>query len=155
KEVLNVAANALMGAVIVGIYLLFLLLEIGRFPRRGRTAFGEERAEKILAIAATINRAIAGYLRVKIKDTVLLAVPVAVVLWACGVKFAVLWGMLTFVCNFIPYVGSIVAVTVPLAFAFLEAETTWQPVAAALGVLAIHLVMTYLVEPTMVGKGVG
>jgi AI-2 transport protein TqsA len=155
KEVLSVTANALMGAVVVGIYLLFLLLEIGHFPRRVRTAFGNERAESILGLVASINRAIASYLRVKVQASLLLAVPVAFVLWVCGVKFPVLWGVLTFLCNFIPYVGSIIAVTLPLLFAFLQTATVGQAVAAALGVLAVHLVMTYLVEPRMVGKGVG
>jgi AI-2 transport protein TqsA len=155
KGFLHVAANALVGAVVVGFYLLFLLLEAGHFPRRVQSAFGDERAERILAVVGNINRAIANYIRVKVKASLLLAVPVAVVLWACGVKFAVLWGVLTFVCNFIPYIGSIVAVTVPLLFAFLEAGPGSYPVAAALGVLAIHLVMTYVVEPSIVGRGVG
>jgi AI-2 transport protein TqsA len=155
KDLVNVAAGALVNAVVVGFYLLFLLLEAGRFPKRVRRAFGEVRAEQILAIAGNINGAIAGYLHVKVKASLLLAVPVALVLLACRVKFPALWGVLTFLFNFIPYIGSILAVSLPIGFAFLQFEPGWQPVAAGLGVVTIHLVMTYLVEPTMVGKGVG
>jgi AI-2 transport protein TqsA len=155
KELLQVAANAMVSAVVVGIYLLFLLLEVGNFPRRVRRAFGTERADRILAMATEVNHAIVRYLQVKVKASLLLAVPVAGVLWVFGVKFAVLWGALTFLCNFIPYIGSIVAVTLPLLFAFLGAGPDTKPLAAAIGVLAIHLVMTYVVEPRIVGRGVG
>jgi AI-2 transport protein TqsA len=155
RQGFQVAANALLGAVVVGIYLLFLLLEAGHFPQRVRKAFGDERSEQILAVVGNINRAIASYIRVKVRASLLLAVPVAVVLWVFGVKFPVLWGVLTFVCNFIPYLGSVVAVTVPVLFTFLQAGPNSNPIAAALGVLAIHLVMTYAVEPAIVGRGVG
>jgi AI-2 transport protein TqsA len=155
KGFLNVAAHALLGAVVVGIYLLFLLLEAGHFSNRVRRAFGEDEAERILAVVGNINRAIATYIWVKVKASLLLAVPVTGVLWVCGVKFPVLWGVLTFLCNFIPYIGSIVAVTLPVLFAFLQAGRGSYPLAAALGVLAIHLVMTYVVEPAIVGRGVG
>jgi AI-2 transport protein TqsA len=153
--VANVAGDILVGAVIVGFYLLFLLLEISRFPERVRQSFVGDQAEKIMAVVANINTAIAGYLRVKVKASLLLAVPVSFVLWIFGVKFPVLWGVLTFLCNFIPYVGSVVAISVPILFAFLEGEPLWRPIAASLGVVTIHAVMTYLVEPTLVGKGVG
>jgi AI-2 transport protein TqsA len=155
KDLVNVAAGALVNTVVVGFYLLFLLLEAGRFPQRVQKAFAGTRAEQIMAVAGNINRAIAGYLHVKVKASLLLAIPVVLVLWIFDVKFAALWGVLTFLFNFIPYIGSILAVSLPIGFAFLQAETDWQPIAAGLGVVTIHVVMTYLVEPTMVGKGVG
>jgi AI-2 transport protein TqsA len=155
KVFFNAAAGFLGEAVVVGFYLLFLLLEASHFPQRVRSAFGGERATQVHAVAENINQAIARYLHVKTKASLLLAVPVAVVLWVFGVKFALLWGVLTFLCNFIPYIGSIIAVTLPLLFAFLAADPGLQPVAAALGVVSIHVVMTYLVEPALVGKGVG
>jgi AI-2 transport protein TqsA len=153
--VANVAGDALIEAFIVGFYLLFLLLEASHFPRRVRKAFVNEQADQILDVVRNINGAIANYIRVKVKVSLLLAIPVAVVLWLFSVKFAVLWGVLTFLCNFIPYIGSIVALSVPLLFAFLDVDPIWKPVAASIGVIAIHGTMTYLVEPSLVGKGVG
>ena len=151
----NVAWDFLVEAVIVGFYLLFLLLEASRFPGRVRKSFVNDQADQILAIVGNINIAIADYLRVKTKASLFLAVPVTVILWVFGVKFAVLWGVLTFLCNFIPYLGSIVAASVPILFAFLEVEPIWKPITAGLGIVAAHMVMAYLVEPAMLGKGVG
>jgi AI-2 transport protein TqsA len=151
----NVAGDILVQAVIVGFYMLFLLMEISRFPERLRKSFVQNQADQILTVVGNINTAIASYLRVKVKASLLLAIPVTFILWIFGVKFAVLWGVLTFLCNFIPYLGSFIALSVPILFAFLWVEPIWKPIAASLGVVTVHVVMTYLVEPTLVGKGVG
>jgi AI-2 transport protein TqsA len=151
----KVAGDTLIGAFIIGFYLLFLLLEASRFPQRVRKSFVSANAEQIMAVVGNINNAIAEYLRVKVKASLFLAVPVTLILWIFGVKFAVLWGVLTFLCNFIPYLGSIIGASLPILFAFLQVEPIWKPITAGLGVIACHMVMAYLVEPTMVGKGVG
>jgi AI-2 transport protein TqsA len=153
--VANIAGDVLVGAVIVGFYLLFLLLEVSRFPTRVRQSFVGDQGDKIMAVVANINAAIADYLRVKVKASLMLALPVTFILWIFGIKFPVLWGVLTFLCNFIPYIGSVVAITVPILFAFLQVEPLWKAIAAGTGVVTVHAVMTYLVEPTLVGKGVG
>ena len=153
--VANVAGDILVAAVMVGFYLLFFLLEVSRFPLRVRKSFAGTQADQILGLVGNINAAIAGYLSVKVQASLLLANPVSFVLWIFGVKFAILWGVLTFLCNFIPYVGSIVALSVPILFAFLQVEPLWKPIAAGAGLGTIHVIMTYLVEPTLVGKGVG
>jgi AI-2 transport protein TqsA len=153
--VLNLAANVFLEAVFVGIYMLFLLLEVGRLPRRLHGAFSEEKGAQILDVVRKINDGIARYLRVKVTASLILAVPIMIGLWVFGVSFPVLWGLLNFFANFIPYLGSVVGFSVPVIFTFLDLEPGWQPFAAAGLVLAIHLVMAYLVEPTMTGHAVG
>jgi AI-2 transport protein TqsA len=155
RALANAAAGALTEAVVVGIYLLFLLLEVRRFPQRVRDGFPDARAEQILAVAGHINLAMASYLKVKVKASLVLAVPVTLVLWALGVKFALLWGVLTFACNFIPYVGSIVACALPVALAFLDLDLGWRPVAVAVLLVSLHMLSAYVVEPSMTGKAVG
>lgn len=151
----NAAADALAEALVVGLYLLFLLLEAHRFPNRVRMGFTEERSVQILEVAGRVNGAIAQYLKAKGQASLLLALPVTVILWACGVKFALLWGALTFLCNFIPYLGSAIAITVPLAFGFLDLYPSPAPFVAAAGVIATHLAVTYLVELKLTSRAVG
>jgi AI-2 transport protein TqsA len=153
--VANAAASALTGALVVGFYLLFILLEAAKVPQRIRNGFGEQRASEILQVVGNINEAIASYLRVKVLASAILALPVTIVLWALGVKFALLWGVLTFLCNFIPYIGSVVAYTLPVVFGFLQLAPAWQSFAAAGLLLAIHMVTAYVTEPSMTGRAVG
>jgi AI-2 transport protein TqsA len=154
QSLADVTAGVLIEAVQVVFYLTLILFEAGRLPQRTRDAFAGERAERILAMVASINFAIASYLKVKVKANVVLAVPVMLVLWICGVKFVLLWGVLTFFANFIPYLGSLVACALPIFFAFLDLDFGWQPLAVAVLLPAVHASSAYLVEPAMTGKAV-
>ena len=152
---LNVVAVGLPEAFAAGLYLLFLLLESARFPDRVRTAYPQPRAEQILHVFGRINSAIVGYLKAKVKSSLLLALPVGGVLVGFEVRFAFLWVVLTFVCNFIPYIGSVVACALPIGFAFLQFES-WIT-ATVLGglVLTFHILSASVVEPMLIGRAVG
>lgn len=153
--VLAVTADVLLEACVVALYLLFLLLEGSRFPDRVRRAYPPARAEEILDIAGQVSSAIISYLRAKVRSSLVLAVPVGLVLWAVGVKFALLWAILTFLCNFIPYIGSVIAYTLPVGFAFLLYGVRWEPITAAILLLLIHVGSASVVEPMIIGGAVG
>ena len=152
---LALAADALLEACVVALYLLFLLLEGSRFPDRVRRAYPPERAEEILDIAGQVSGAIISYLRAKVKSSLVIAIPVGIVLWLVGVKFALLWAILTFLCNFIPYIGSVIAYTFPVGFAFLFYGVRWEPITAAILLLLIHVGSASVVEPMIIGNAVG
>ena len=154
-RVLNVTAEAALEACVVALYLLFLLLEGSRFPDRVRKAYAPERAEQILQVAGEVSSAIISYLKAKVKSSLFLAVPVGLVLWLVGVKFALLWMVLTFFCNFIPYIGMVVAYSLPVGFAFLWFGPTWEPFAAAGLLLVCHVGSASVVEPMIIGNAVG
>ena len=153
--VLSAAASAFVESCVVGLYLLFILLEASHFPDRVRKAYSEERAEEILNIAGKVNSAIVSYLMAKVKSSLVLAVPVGLILWLLGVKFALLWAVLTFLCNFIPYLGSVTAFVLPVGFAFLQLDPGWRPVAAAALLLGCQITSASVVEPMLLGKAVG
>ena len=152
--VAGTAADMLSESFVVGIYLLFLLLEVAHFSGRIRAGFASERSDQILAMVAQINAAVASYLRVKVLASLILAVPATVILWSFGVKAALFWGVLTFLLNFVPYVGSAVAWTLPTLLAFLQLDPGWQPIAVAGLLLADHTMSAYVIEPALTGKAV-
>jgi AI-2 transport protein TqsA len=149
------AADALVEAVVVAMYLLFLLVEGSRFPDRVRRAYSPGRAEEILAVAGQVSASIVHYLRAKVRASLLLAVPAGLVLWACGVRFAPLWAVLTFLCNFIPYLGPVLAYGLPVGFAFLWFGPAAEAWTAAALLLTLHTLSAAVVEPVIVGNAVG
>lgn len=149
------AADTLSDAVLVGIYLIFLLVEAGRIPQRIQGAFSGERPDQIMAVIGNINDAMASYLRVKVKASLLLAVPATLVLWAFGVKFALMWGILTFLLNFIPYLGSIISCSSPILLAVLQMDSVERPAIIAVLLISIHALSAYAIEPALTGKAVG
>jgi AI-2 transport protein TqsA len=151
----SVAADTLTTALVVGLYLMFLLLEAGRFPDRVRRAFSENRAERVMETISGINRGIAHYLTAKVKSSLILAVAVFVVLFVFQTRFAVVWALLTFFCNFIPYLGSVIGYTLPALFALIQFGPGWEALTIAILLLAIHSLSASVIEPAIIGKAVG
>lgn len=147
-------AAILTEASIVGIYLIFLLLELRRFPNRIRAGFEPARAETVLNAIARINAATISYLRAKTVASLAAGIPTALVLWAFGVRHPVLWGLLIFFGNFIPYIGSLVALVFPLLMAFLDLEPMWKPWMVTFLLIVIQVVVGYVIEPILAGKAV-
>ncbi|MCE9531306.1 MAG: AI-2E family transporter [Planctomycetes bacterium] len=138
KKALAYAADLLLETLVVGLYVIFLLIEARQLPHRIRGGFDTTHAVSILEAMRSINLSISSYLKAKVKSSMILALPVTVILYLFGVKFAGVWGILTFLCNFIPYVGSVIACGSPLIFGFLDLPYGWQPLAVAILLICCH-----------------
>jgi AI-2 transport protein TqsA len=154
RVVVSNGAAMLAEALVVGVYLVFLLMELRRFPRRIRAGFAPERAEAILQVIGRINEAATRYLRAKTLASLAMAVPTTIVLAAFGVPYPLMWGVLTFAGNFIPYVGGLIAFAFPVLLALLELEPTWHTGAVALLLILIQVAINNFVEPTLTGRAV-
>jgi AI-2 transport protein TqsA len=155
RRVADSAVGALGEAVLVGFYMLFLLIEVHRFPVRIREGFSSTHATRMMTIVESTNHKIIDYLRVKALASLCLALPQGLILWAFGVKFAAMWGLLAFIGNFIPYLGSLVALSLPVILAFLDLEPTSRAVLVTLCLLANQFINNNLIEPFMTARAVG
>src|SRR5947209_5956320 len=135
-RLVNVAADTLSTAAVVTLYLFFLLFEAGRFPERVQRAFSERRAERIMDTIAGVNRGITDYLSAKVKASLILATPVWVVLVVFRTPLALTWAALTFFCNFVPYLGSVVGYSLPALFALVTFGFGWEWITIAVLLLA-------------------
>jgi AI-2 transport protein TqsA len=65
-----------------------------------------------------------------------------------------MWGVLTFVGNFVPYVGSLVALVLPVLLALLELKPPWRPLAVLALLLLVQFVTKNFVEPRLTAHAV-
>ena len=73
-------------------------------------------------------------------------------LWIFGVDYAVLWGVIAFVLNYIPYIGAAIAVLIPTLLAMLQTGSPGLGLFLILIVLnVIHGVIGYWLEPVLAG----
>jgi predicted PurR-regulated permease PerM len=151
----GVFVSVFLESIVVAFYMIFLLQSASHLPSRIRSSFTAERAQAILNVTGSINRAISEYLVVKVKASLLVGIPVGLACWAFGITGAVTWGMITFFGNFLPYLGALVAIVPPLVLAFLEFSTFGPPILFGLILLSIHGITANLIEPTMTGKALG
>ena len=146
----------LTATFVVLIYLMFLIAERVSLPGRVARAFGEARAREIMAVVEAINRAVHNYIALKTFVSALQGLLSFAVLAAFGVEFAVMWGVLIFLFNFIPYLGSLVAVSLPIVLSFLQyAEEPWKPLLITLLLLLIQRVVDNFIEPRLTGQKLG
>ncbi|WP_297916365.1 AI-2E family transporter, partial [uncultured Campylobacter sp.] len=75
-------------------------------------------------------------------------------LWVLGVPYAALWGILAFVLNFIPTIGSIVAVF-PTLFVTLSTMDISYSVWTIAIYLAVNVAIGNIIEPRFLGQGLG
>ncbi|GGK42995.1 AI-2E family transporter [Salinarimonas ramus] len=71
--------------------------------------------------------------------------------WAFGLEFALVWGLLGFLLNYVPTIGSLVAGTLPVAFALFTQDIGTAAIIAA-GLLVIEQVMGNFVDPRLQGR---
>lgn len=140
------------GFTLVIIFLLFLLIEQPYVRVKLRYAFNPHTVRKIIISFAHINAQIGRYLAVKLFVSTLTGVLVFTSFSLIGVDFPVIWGILTFMFNFIPSLGSIFVTLIASLFALLQFAPDWGPfVAAVLSISVIQLVVGNIIDPKMLG----
>ena len=139
-------------AVLTFFYLLFLIAEKVSFPRRVTLAFGTERGESIMGVFETINQAMGEYVAVKTFASMMAGFFSYVVLALFGVEFAATWGILIFLLNYIPYIGSLIAVTVPIVLSFVQFDEVWKCGAITVALIGVQQLIGNWIEPRMTGQ---
>jgi predicted PurR-regulated permease PerM len=132
--------------------VVFILLEASTFPKKLRTAFGDhpETQKRYRLIVERIR----SYLVIKTAMSLLTGTLIAVWLWLFGVPYAGLWGMLAFLLNYIPNIGSIIAAVPALMVAWLDLG--WLvSIAAGIGYVVVNMGVGNILEPRVLGRGMG
>jgi len=149
---LGAVGSALGNAFVVLFTLFFILLEAADFPAKLRAISGGTTAltERGQSIQNNVRR----YVSIKTRISLLNGVLVTLWLWALGVDFPLLWGMLTFLLNFVPNIGSFIAAVPPVTLALLEFGV-WRALVTAAGYIVMETVVGNLLEPRLMGRGLG
>ena len=144
--------GVLSNAFLVLLTLIFILLEAAEFPKKllvlsKGDASGLERMNKI---GESIRR------YVSIKTWLSLVTGVLIGLWLkfLGVDYPLLWGLLAFLFNFVPNIGSIIAAVPAVMLATIHPGPT-EALYAAFGYLVVNGIVGNVIEPRVMGRGLG
>jgi predicted PurR-regulated permease PerM len=151
----NLAGN--LGSLLNNAFLLFLtvcfiLLEASSLPLKVREAFGH--SPEIDARMTEIGVSIRRYLGIKTLTSMLTGFLAYSVLMLLGVKFALLWGLIAFLLNFVPAIGSALAAVPAIALALVD-NSGQTAIFVSLGYLAINVSIGNFLEPRVMGEGMG
>jgi len=114
---------------------------------------GRNTGEKKTGLADEIDRKIRAYILTKIVSNVVGASLIWLLYVSLGLDMSLMFAMLAFILGFIPSIGSIIAVFLPLPIAYLQYENTFPFWAVLVGPILIQTILGNVVEPKFLGKG--
>jgi predicted PurR-regulated permease PerM len=156
---MGLAADMLsgLGGVMANLFLIiitviFMLFEASSLPRKLHLALDdpEMRMKQIDRFLESVNN----YLAIKTLVSIATGCCVSFMLWMFGLEFYLLWGVLAFLLNYIPNIGSIIAAVPAMSLAMLQIGVA-EAGLIGLGYVTINMVMGNVVEPRYLGKGLG
>ncbi|MCD6533202.1 MAG: AI-2E family transporter [Deltaproteobacteria bacterium] len=135
------------------LFMIFMLAEQDEFPKRIVRAFGENSSASIIKTLNRINRAVQDYLGLKTMISFGTGVLVTLTLSLFSVPFAILWGVLAFLLNFIPNIGSMISIIPPVLITLFQFGSISKTLGVFAVLIALQTVVGNFVEPKMMGKG--
>jgi AI-2 transport protein TqsA len=137
--------------VFILIYVVFLLSEFGSIKQRIMVAFSSERAGKISSLISDIFRDVRKYIIGLTLINLIHAIFVTIILWAFGVDFYLIWGLLTFLLDYIPNIGAIISTVLPFLTALMVYDNIITPLIILIILIVIGNVVGNLIEPKVFG----
>lgn len=159
NRIVGVVAAVLLGVTslvgnLVFLMSLLLFLSIEASGAGARLAALRTRHAPAAVGLEGFARATRRYMAVNTVFGLLTGLIDMVVFWWLGIPSAVLWGLLVFITNYIPYLGFWIGLVPPALLALLVGG--WQLFLVVVAVIVVvNFVLTSLVQPKYVGDAVG
>jgi AI-2 transport protein TqsA len=157
-QVLRAIGGSLQGvlsfSVVTFVFVILGLLEVEALGRRlrgiGKGEFGAVAIDAAAEIAARLQT----YMLVRFAMSVLTGLSFWVFAAAYGLELQREWGVIAFVLNFIPFIGSFVATLLPTLFAAAQYESLYAALVVFIGLNLLQFVIGSYIEPRVAGTAV-
>ncbi|MHC4988300.1 MAG: AI-2E family transporter [Planctomycetota bacterium] len=152
RDLLAQLGNILTKGFLIYLTTIFILLEASILPGKIKAAMKNNSGtfENLAGIADDVKK----YLAMKTIISLVTGTLIAIWLTVLGVKYPIVWGLIAFLLNFVPNIGSIIAAVPACILAFLQLGGPTATL-AALGYLFVNIVLGNLVEPRLMGQRLG
>lgn len=141
--------------VIIFIFLVFMLAGRGGLKPKIERSLSKTRALQVNRIIDHIDSQVQKYLAIKTVICLITGAMTTIVLLIFGVDYAVVFGFQAFILTYIPNIGSVISMILPLLVAYLQFGKFWP----VFWIFIIRTVLDNLIgnvlEPKLMGKGLG
>lgn len=144
--------SSMLGSFFVAmIFWVLMMLGKNKFEDRLKIAF-ESRKEMVEKNLNSINNQLQSYIVIKTIISLITGSIATIILLAYGVDYAIIWGLLTFILNFIPNIGSLIATIFPITISFLEFGFGFTTISLAVLLILNQNIMGTFIEPHFMGR---
>lgn len=139
--------------ILIFLYTLFLLAERGTVAGKLIQLIPDEALrDRVRARLLSVSKGVQKYLSIKTVVSAMTGLLTFFVARSYGVHFSELIGLLAFILNFIPVIGSVIAVIIPVFLAIVQFDTLSQAFQIALLLGLVQTAVGNVVEPRLMGK---
>ncbi len=150
-SILTGFGNVLANSFLILLTVIFILLEANSFSRKiSRLTAPHDDSDFAKAFTVKLR----AYMSIKTWMSVVTGFLVTFWLWLLGVDYPQLWGVLAFMLNYVPNIGSIIAAVPAVLLALVQLGGV-TALLVALGYVVINVVIGSILEPKFLGKGLG
>jgi AI-2 transport protein TqsA len=151
-QLISGLGNVVTQALLILITVIFMLVEATAFQSKIKAISDDPEAShaRLKAVTESIKR----YMMIKTSTSLLTGVLITLWLWILGVDYPVLWGVIAFLFNYVPNIGSIIAAVPAVLLALIQADPSiaiWTVV----GYLVVNNLVGNMIEPRFMGSGLG
>ncbi len=129
--------------------VIFMLMEIGNFSKKLQNS-GSLGLQSLLKVSDDIKH----FILLKSLTSAATGLTITIALKFIGIDYAILWGVVAFLLNYIPNIGSILAAVPAVLMALVQFD-----IGTALMVAGVYLFVNILIgsilEPRIMGQGLG
>ena len=151
-DTFNQVGNLFANGFLILLTIVFIMLEISGLPLKLKKILSKPDVSisRFQEIFQNINK----YIAIKTWISLGTGLLVYILLLIIGVDYAILWAVLAFVLNFIPTIGSIIALIPPALLTIVQLGFGEAGI-VLVGYLIINTIMGNILEPRFMGKGLG
>jgi predicted PurR-regulated permease PerM len=147
------AASFLSQVFLVFLIMVFILAEATVFPDKLRVIVGPGRSwdDRLAKVIKEVQE----YLGIKTVVSLMTGLLLGVWCWAMNLDFPVLLGLIAFVLNYVPTVGSIIAAVPAVLLSIILQGTVSHAFLVALGYVIVNTGFGNILEPSLMGRRLG
>jgi AI-2 transport protein TqsA len=137
--------------ILIIIYIIFLMTELGSIRERINKAYSEERSKKISDIITEIFTDVKKYIVRKTLVNLLQGIIFGTILWIFGVDFYFVWGFMCFFSHYVPNLGPFISTILPGLLAFLQFDNVVTPIIIIILLIVVQSIIGNILEPKFLG----
>ena len=138
--------------MLIAIYVAFLFAAQSSFPKKMDDLFPDiNKRAQATKVGERIRHSIEKYLGVQTIISLLQTFVSYVAMTALGLDNALFWALLIFILNYIPIVGGLAAIVLPVTFAIVQFESVTPIVILAGALFGAQFVIGNTIQPKMMG----
>lgn len=151
-DTFNQVSNLFANGFLILLTVIFIMLEEASLPIKIKKMSSNPGTalSRIQSVTDNINK----YIAIKTAISFVTGLLVYILLIIVGVDYPLLWAVLAFALNFIPTIGSIIALIPPVLLTIIQLGLG-EALVVLIGYVVINTIMGNILEPKFMGKGLG